>query len=188
MLVFSMKKYLENVGKPYNQSKGFEYGTHEVVIGEATATTKKTQKMDDAPIISVVVFDEVDNEKSATCTLYFHTEGGAKMSVTKVLGILIHNVGEDKKDNVRALGKQLFGSAKTPLESRDIAIKLINDKLVGKKAYLVSEPSGKYDTTAYGDLWHYPAEPQNRLHDLSGDIDKAPTADIDASELPDFGV
>lgn len=181
-----LSEVLDNVGKPYNQSKGFERGCHEVVIGEAEATSKKTQKDDKAAVINVVVFDEKDNEKTATCTLYFHTEGGAKMSVTKVLGILVHNVGEEKKDNVRELGKKLFGSAETPEASRDIAIKLINEKLIGKKAYLVAEPSGNYKTTSYGDLWHYEAQPKDEAIDLTtgGVI----ATDIDPSEIPDFGV
>ncbi len=58
---------LDNVGKEYKGGKGFEYGTHEVVIGTAEAKTKKTQKVDAAAIIEVVVFDAIDNEKTATC-------------------------------------------------------------------------------------------------------------------------
>ncbi len=181
-----LDEVLENVGKPYSQSKGFEWGTHEVVIGEAEATTKKTQKDDKASIINVVVFDEKDSEKTAQCTLYFHTEGGARMSVTKILGILVHNVGEEKKDAVRELGKKLFGSADTPEKSKEIAIKLINDRLIGKKAYLVSEPSGNYSTTSYGDLWHYPATAKggDELVPLGGEVAK----DISSDDLPDFEV
>lgn len=177
---------LNNVGKPYNQSKGFTHGTHEVIIGEAEATTKDTQKMKAAPIINVTVFDELDNEKTAQCTLYFHTEGGARMSVTKVLGLLVHNVGEEKKDAVRELGKKLFGNVDSPEKSREIAAKLINDKLIGKKAFLVAEPQGKYLTTSYGDLWHYPAKAQggDELVPLGGEE----AADISASEIPDFEV
>lgn len=152
---------LNNVGEPYKGGgKGFEYGTHEVVIGTAEAKAKDTKNTKGAAIIEVVVFDETDNEKSATCTLWFHTDGAAKMSVTKILGMLVHNVGEEKKDAVRELGKKLFGSIDDPLKARDVAAKLMQDKLLTKKAYLVAEPQGKYSTTAYGDLWHYPAEPQ----------------------------
>jgi len=181
-----LNEVLENVGKPYNQSKGFTHGTHEVIIGEAQATTKKTQKNEAAPIINVVVFDELDNEKTAQCTLYFHTEGGARMSVTKILGILVHNVGDEKKDAVRELGKKLFGTVDTPEKSREIAIKLINDKLIGKKAYLVAEPQGKYLTTSYGDLWHYEAKAKggDELVPLGG----KDASDIDPSEIPDFEV
>lgn len=156
---------IEHVGEPFKGGKGFEYGTHEVIIGEANAVTKKTKANPEAAVIEVVVFDENDNDKSATCTLYFHTEGGAKMSVAKVLGIMVHNVGEEKKDAVRALGKKLFATVSDPEQARDIANKLINEKMIGKKAYLVAEPSGKYKTTSYGDIWHYPAEPQGDPED-----------------------
>lgn len=151
---------LNKVGEPFGGSKGFTYGTHEVIIGEAEAKTKKTRNNPEADVIEVTVFDESDNDKTATCTLYFHTEGGAKMSVAKVLGIMVHNVGEEKKDKVRELGKRLFASISDPKEARDVAVKLMNDKMIGKKAYLVAEPNGDYKTTSYGDLWHYPAEPQ----------------------------
>lgn len=153
---------LDKVGEPYSGGKGFEYGTHEVVIGTVEAKQKNTKKAKDCAIIEVIVFDEKDQDKTANCTLWFHTEGAAKMSVTKVLGMLVHNVGEDKKDKVRELGKKLFGSIDDPVVARDVAAKLMNDKLVGKKAYLVAEPQGKYKTTAYGDLWHYAAEPQDK--------------------------
>lgn len=178
-----LEDILDNVGEPYKGGgKGFELGTHEVIIGSAEAKTKKTQKMDNAPIIEVVVFDELDNEKKATCTMYFHTEGGAKMSVTKILGILVHNVGEEKKDAVRELGKKLFGSVDTPEESMKIAVKLMNDKLIGKKAYLVAEPRGKYPTTSYGDIWHYAAEPQGEKPTV--DVSQAPG--VTASDIPNF--
>lgn len=148
---------LDKVGQPYSGGKGFEYGTHKVLIGEATA--KKDAK--DRVLIEVVVFDKADNDKKATCTLWFHTDGAAKMSVTKVLGMLVHKVPEEKKDAVRELGKKLFGSVDDTTTARDIAAKLINDKLINEEAYLVAEPRGKYPTTSYGDLWHYAAEPQN---------------------------
>lgn len=152
---------LDNVGEPFAGGKGFTYGTHEVIIGEVEATTKKTKAHDAAEIIQVLVFDEADNDIQATCTLWFHSEGGAKMSVAKVLGIMVHNVGEEKKDAVRELGKKLFSSITDPVKARDVAFKLMQDKLVGKKAYLVAEPNGNYKTTKYGDLWHYAAVPQN---------------------------
>lgn len=154
---------LDNVGEPYKGGgNGFEYGTHEVVIGTVEAKSKDTQNTKGAAIIEVVVFDEEDNNKSATCTLWFHTEGAAKMSVTKVLGLVVHSVGDEKKDKVRELGKKLFGAIEDPVKARDVAAKLMNDKLLGKKAFLVAEPQGKYSTTSYGDLWHYAAEPQNK--------------------------
>lgn len=153
---------LDKVGEPYSGGgKGFEYGTHEVLIGTVEGKSKDTKKAKDCAIIEVIVFDEQDQDKTANCTLWFHTEGAAKMSVTKVLGLLVHKVDESKKDAVRELGKKLFGSITDPVAARDVAAKLLNDKLIGAKAYLVAEPQGKYTTTSYGDLWHYPAEPQS---------------------------
>lgn len=175
---------LDNVGEPYKGGgKGFEYGTHEVVIGTAEAKLKDTQKTKGAAIIEVVVFDETDNDKSATCTLWFHTDGAAKMSVTKILGMLVHSVGEEKKDKVRELSKQLFGSINDPLKARDVAAKLMNDRLLGKKAYLVAEPQGNYSTTSYGDLWHYPAEPRGEK-DQPNNIDTSD--EITEADLPNF--
>lgn len=176
---------LENVGKPFG-GKGFTYGTHEVVIGEAKAVEKNTKNNPKAEVIEIVVFDEEDNEKTATCTLYFHTEGGAKMAVAKVLGILVHNVGEEKKDKVRELGKKLFGGISKPVESREVALKLIQDKLIGKKAYLVAEPNGDYKTTSYGDIWHYAAEPQGEPNSEAESVAKEIGGSVvDADDLPD---
>lgn len=181
---------LDKVGEPYSGGgKGFEYGTHEVVIGTVEAKAKDTKKANGCAVIEVVVFDEADNEKTATCTLWFHTDGAAKMSVTKVLGLLVHKVAEDKKDAVRELGKKLFGSIDDPAKARDVAAKLMNDKLLGAKGYLVAEPQGKYTTTSYGDLWHYPAEPQGEpaneaqatAKDLGGSVVE------DTTEIPKFG-
>lgn len=155
---------IENAGEPY-KGKGFEYGTHEVIIGEVKATEKKTKNDPNAPVIEITVVDPNQEDKSAICTLYFHTEGGAKMSVTKVLGIMVHNVGEEKKDKVREIGKKLFGSVSKPEQARDTAAKLLNDKMIGKKAYLVAEPRDNYKTTIYGEIWHYPAEPQGEPKD-----------------------
>lgn len=180
---------LDKVGEPYSGGgKGFEYGTHEVVIGTVEAKAKDTTNTKGAAVIEVVVFAEDDNDKSATCTLWFHTEGAAKMSVTKVLGLLVHKVDEEKKDAVRDLGKKLFGSINDLPKARDVAAKLMNDKLLGAKGYLVAEPQGKYSTTSYGDLWHYPAEPQNKPvtpvvavggEDISGTDE--------ATDIPTFG-
>lgn len=154
---------LDNVGEPYKGGgKGFEYGTHEVVIANVEAKSKDTQKQKGAAIIEVIVTDGIDMDRKATCTLWFHTDGAAKMSVTKVLGLLVHKVGEEKKDAVRELGKKLFSSIDNPVAARDIAAKLMNEKLIGEKAYLVAEPQGNYSTTSYGDLWHYAAEPQGK--------------------------
>lgn len=180
---------LDNVGEPFKGGKGFERGTYEVIIGEVAAVSKKTKANDAAPVIEVVVFDEADNDKTATCTLYFHTEGGAKMSVAKVLGIMVHNVGEEKKDKVRELGKKLFGSIDDPVAARDVAVKLMNDKMIGKKAYLVIEPQGKYKTSSYGDIWHYPAEPESEPVDEAHAVAKAMggTVSDESVEDVDFG-
>lgn len=179
---------IDNVGEEYKGGKGFEYGTWPVVIGTAEAKTKDTKKGKGNEIIEVVVFDKEDNDKKAICTLWFHTEGAAKMSVTKVLGLLVHKVAEDKKEAVRDLGKKLFGSVDDISKARDIAVKLMQDKLLGAEAYIVVEPSGDYKTSSYGDLWHYPAEPQSgerdeKTTDLDGeDI----TATTNPDDLPKF--
>lgn len=181
---------LDNVGKEYQGGKGFEYGTHEVIIGTVEAKNKDTKKAKDCAIIEVIVFAEGDNDKTANCTLWFHTEGAAKMSVTKVLGLIVHKVSEDKKDAVRELGKKLFGSVNDPVKARDIACKLMQDKLIGEKAYLVAEPNGNYKTTSYGDLWHYPAEPQSEPIDEAQEAAKAAGGsvanDISEDEIPKF--
>lgn len=178
---------IENVGEPFKGGKGFEYGTHEVVIGSASSVQKNVKSNKDAAVIEVIVFDEADNDRKATCTLYFHTEGGAKMAVTKVLGIMVHNVGDEKKDKVRELGKQLFSKIDDPTKARDVALKLITDKMIGKKAYLVAEPQGKYKTTSYGDIWHYPAEPQSKPVDVVAAVGGEDiTNSAEAEDVPDF--
>lgn len=178
---------LENVGEPFKGGgKGFEYGTHKVVIMLAEAKQKKTKANDKAEVIEVTVADEKDQEKTAVCTLYFHTEGGAKMAVTKVLGLLVHKVGEEKKDKVRELGKKLFAKIDDPTKARDIANKLINEKLIGEEAYLVAEPQGKYKTTSYGDIWHYEASPQAEPADEAQAAAKATGGSVvDSEEVPE---
>lgn len=179
---------LENVGEPYKGGKGFEYGTHEVIIGEVEAKSKDTKKAKDCAVIEVTVIGEMDNTQEATCTLWFHTEGAAKMSVTKVLGLLVHNVGPEKKDAVRELGKKLFGSIDDPIKARDVAAKLMNDKLITKKAYLVAEPQGKYSTTAYGDLWHYAAVPQSADNKAERAATAAAVGGEDVTDDPDIEI
>lgn len=182
---------LENVGEPYKGGKGFEYGTHEVLIMLAEAKSKDTKKAKDCAVIEVTVTGKEDESREATCTLWFHTEGAAKMSVTKVLGLLVHKVSEEKKEAVRTLGKKLFGSINDPIKARDVATKLINDKLIGAEGYLVAEPSGKYTTTSYGDLWHYPAEPRDADEQLDLAADAALegediTGTKEAEDIPNF--
>lgn len=173
---------INKVGEPYTGGgKGFTYGTHEVVIGTAEAKSKDTKKAKDCAIIEVVVFDPADNDRTANCTLWFHTPGAAKMSVTKILGLLVHNVGEEKKEKVREIGQKMFGAIDDPIKARDVANKLINDKLLTKKGYIVAEPSGTYKTTSYADLWHYPATPQD---DPVDDTEKA-AQDVGGSVVED---
>lgn len=179
---------LDNVGKPY--AKGFEAGTWPVVIGTVELKAKDTKKGKGNEIIEVVVFDKEDNDKKATCTLWFHTEGAAKMSVTKVLGMLVHKVADEKKDQVRDLGKKLFGSVSDISEARKVAFKLMQEKLLGSEAFLVAEPQGDYTTTAYGDLWHYPAESRSNVEksDKVEDADDllAGSEQITDENLPKF--
>ncbi len=173
---------LENVGQEFKGGKGFEYGTHEVVIGTVEAKSKDTKNTKGAAVIEVVVFDEIDNEKQATATLWFHTEGAAKMSVIKVLGLLVHKVGDEKKDIVRDTGKKLFGSITDITKARDIAAKLMNDKLIGEKGFATAEPNGDYKTTSYVDLWHYPVV----LPDADEKLDAEADAIIDSGEEVDL--
>ena len=134
------------------QGQGFEYGTHTVVIGLAEAKTDAKGR----DVIKVTVIDPKDEEKTAEATLWFHREGGCKTSVDKVLRLLIHNVPEDKKPMVRALGEKTFASITDFTKARDAALRIINEKLIGKEAYAVSDPQGNYSTSKYVDIWYYP--------------------------------
>ena len=148
---------LNNLDKERNNSgQGFERGTHTVAIGLAESKTDAKGR----DMIKITVLDPNDNEKTAEATLWFHSEGGAKMSVDKVLRLLIHNVDEDKKPKVKELGEKLFASINDTKKARDIALNLINEKLIGKEAYAVADPQGNYSTTKYVDIWYYPAKPQ----------------------------
>jgi hypothetical protein len=184
---------LNNVGEVRGGGKGFEYGTHEVIVGMIEPKQKKTKNDPKTEVIEVTVFDPADDERTATATLYFHTEGGARMSVAKILGIMVHNVGEEKKDAVRELGKKLFGGIDDPTKARDVAAKLMADKFMGSatkpgyKAFAVAEPNGKYKTTNYVDIWHYPAEPQNDAASKDPLAGATPVTAAEADELPDFG-
>lgn len=179
---------IEKAGEPFSGGKGFEYGTHEVVIGTVEAKSKDTKKAKGCAIIEVTVFDETDNDKTATATLWFHTEGAAKMSVAKVLGILVHNVGEEKKDTVRDLGKKLLGQVEDMTKARDIVAKLMTEKMVGKKAFAVAEPRGEYKTTSYVDIWHYPAKPQGEPETAAqAAVQEHGGSEVDTDELPEFG-
>ena len=189
---------LENVGEPYKGGgKGFEYGTHEVVIGLIEPQQKKTKNNPEAEVIVVTVYDPADEERTAEATLYFHTEGGAKMSLTKILGIMVHNVGEEKKDKVRELGKKLFANIDDPTKARDVAAKLMMDKFMGAsdkpgyKAFLFADPQGKYKTTSYGDIWHYAYEDPDAddKADAAADDPLAgaePLSEAEQADIPNF--
>lgn len=184
---------LNNVGEPYSggsNSKGFEYGTHKVKILLAEPEQKKTKNDPNAEVIVVSVCDPADEENVAEATLYFHTEGGARMSVTKVLGLLVHKSGEDKKDAVRALGKKLFEQIDDPTKARDVAAKLINEKLIGQEGFAFADPQGKYKTTKYVDLWHYEYEDPSAddRADAAGDIheDIKNGEPVPAEDIPNF--
>lgn len=156
--------------------KGFEYGTHTVKIMLAEAKTDAKGR----DVIKVTVCDENDQEKLAEATLWFHSPGGAKMSVDKVLRLLIHNVDEEKKPKVKALGEQVFAKLTDLGKARDAALQLINEKLIGKEGFLAVSPSGNYSTSKYGDLWYYPAAPQGAPQDSKND--STTPADVDAPE------
>lgn len=185
---------LDNVGEPYKGgSKGFEYGTHEVIIGSVEPQQKKTQSNPNAEVIVVTVFDVKDQDRTAEATLYFHTAGGAKMSLTKVLGIMVHNVGEEKKDKVRELGRKLFADIDDLTKARDVAAQLMMDKFMGdaKKpgynAFLFADPQGKYKTTNYGDIWHYAYEDPEADTKADGLLDNAtPLSEEEKADMPDF--
>lgn len=152
---------------------GFAPGAHTVKIGMAEAT--KDSK--DRDIIKVIVLGESDEEGEAT--LWLHTEGGAKMAVTKVLGILVHNTAEEKKATISDFGKRVFAGVKEPGDVKEGLMRILNEKLTGKEAYIFAEAQEKYDTTKYVDLWHYdqgkrtPAETKTTPAPLDGaeDID-----------------
>lgn len=140
---------IEGADKQQGGAQGFTPGAHTVHIGMAEAT--KDSK--DRDIIKVIVIGESDEEGEAT--LWLHTEGGAKMAVTKVLGILVHNTPEDKKATISEFGKRVFAGVKEPGDVKEGLMRILNEKLIGKEAFIFAEAQEKYDTTKYVDLWHY---------------------------------
>lgn len=150
---------LDSIGATFDGGKGFTAGTHKVKILLAEEGVKHlNSKNIDADIITVSVQDPEDEERIGEAVLYFHTEGGAKMAVTKVAGLLSHNAPEDKKETIKTLCKEVFtqASEKKDLKlTRSICLKLLAEKLIGKEGYAYAEPTGNYDTTKYVDLWHY---------------------------------
>jgi hypothetical protein len=172
---------LENVGKPMGAA-GFSPGAHTVKIGMAEGG--KDSK--DRDIIKVTVIGENDEEGEAT--LWLHTEGGAKMAVTKVLGILVHNVKEDKKATISDFGKRVFANVKTPSDTKEDLLKILNEKLIGKEAYAFAEPRDGYKTTKYVDIWHYDQSnrtPAGASVDHDNTIDNVDGIEGESVELPD---
>lgn len=167
---------LDNVGKPMG-ANGFTAGAHTVHIGLAEGA--KDSK--DRDIIKVIVLGDDDEEGEAT--LWLHTEGGAKMAVTKVLGILVHNVPEEKKPTISEFGKRVFANVKTPADTKDHLLKILNEKLIGKEAFIFADPKDGYQTSRYVDIWHYDQSSRKpatttTVNNIEGEV-------VPASELPD---
>lgn len=171
---------IDNLDKEYIPSKGFPKGTHEVIIMLAEAVTDSK----DRDIIKVTVADKKDESIIGEATLWFHSEGGARMSMDKVLRLLSHNTPEENKPKVKELGKKIAAGVTDLKKGRDIALKVLTEKLIGKEGYFVVDPQGKYDTSKYGDLWYYPAEPQS---DRKPKVDMSQAGDVTEDEIPDFG-
>ena len=169
---------LENVGKQPSGSTGFTPGAHTVKIGLAEGS--KDSK--DREIIKVTVIGE--NEEEGEATLWLHTEGGAKMAVTKVLGILVHNVAEDKKATISDFGKRVFADVKEPADTKAHLLKILNEKLIGKEAFIYAEPQEKYDTTKYVDLWHYDQSNRRTSDDAVAKVAET-TGGEKTDEVPD---
>jgi hypothetical protein len=144
-----LQEGIDGSEKQQGGAQGFAPGAHTVHIGMAEAT--KDSK--DRDIIMVIVLG--DNDEEGEATLWLHTEGGAKMAVTKVLGILVHNTPEEKKATISDFGKRVFAGVKEPGDVKDRLMRILNEKLIGKEAFIFAEEQEKYDTTKYVDLWHY---------------------------------
>lgn len=174
---------LENVGKPIGAA-GFTPGAHTVKIGLAEGG--KDGK--DRSIIKVIVLG--DNDEEGEATLWLHTEGGVKMAVTKVLGILVHNAAEDKKSTISEFGKRVFANVKEPEDAKAGLLKILNEKLIGKEAFIYAEPQEKYETTKYVDLWHYsqdkrmPRDVANDNTSTVNNVDDLGGEKVDENELP----
>lgn len=170
---------LDNVGKEVSNTSGFSAGAHTVKIG----WVEKTKDSKDRDIIRVTVMGENDEEGEAT--LWLHTEGGAKMAVTKVLGILVHNVVEDKKPTISDFGKRVFANVKNPIDAQDGLFKILNEKLIGKEAFIFAEPRDGYQTTKYVDLWHYDQSNRKPAETTPEATPVAESEKLDESDLPD---
>jgi hypothetical protein len=173
---------VDNLGKEPSGANGFTPGAHTIHIGLAESTTKDTQKVKDAEIIKVIVLG--DNDEEGEATLWFHTDKGSIMSVKKVLGMLVHNVPKDKKPPISDFGRRVF-AGKSPTESKEGVLKILNEKLIGKEAFIYAEPQEKYATTKYVDLWHYD---QGKRAPKGAPVDHDETIDnVDGEEVEDAG-
>ena len=181
----------------YENNKGFARGTWPVKI----LLAEDEQDSKDREIIKVSV--EGANGELGEATLWMHSEGGAKMAVSKIGGAIIHNSPEDKKDSIRESMKKLFAKASELNDlnlTKKILMKIIAEKLIGKEGFAVADPRGKYSTTKYVDFWHYPfvLEDDNEVVDkkpadkfypasettIEEDIKNGEPVDIDDIELP----
>lgn len=169
---------VENLDKERTSGKGFARGTHEVLIMLAEAQTDAKGR----DVIKVTVCDKENKDITGEATLWFHSEGGSKMAMDKVLRLITHNVSEEKKPMVKELGRKMLANITEFKKGREIALKLINEKLIGKEAYFVVEPNGSYETSRYGDIWYYAY--QAKENPLEGATE---ATDISPSELPEFG-
>lgn len=152
----------------YENNTGFKRGTWPVKI----LLAEDEQDSKDREIIKVSV--EGANGELGEATLWMHSEGGAQMAVAKVGGLIIHNSDESKKDSIRENMKKLFAKASELNDlklTKKILMKIIAEKLIGKEGFAVADPSGKYTTTKYVDLWHYEyqLEKNQEIADIEAD-------------------
>lgn len=159
---------LDNIGAVFGGGKGFTEGPHTVNILMAEDSVKKKSDGTLMDVIIVSVQDKQNEDVIGEAVLYFHTEGGAKMAVAKVGGLLVHNAPEDKKERIHELVKQAFSTANERGDlkvTKEMCLRLLSEKLIGKEAFITAEPQNGYDTTKYVDLWHYEQTPKKEKAD-----------------------
>jgi hypothetical protein len=164
----------EKIGS-YENNQGFKRGTWpvKILMAEDEVDSK------DRDIIKVSV--EGANGEIGEATLWMHSEGGAKMAVTKVAGLLVHNADESKKDSIRENIKKLLAKASEMNDlklTKKVLLTIIAQKLIDKEGFAVSDPQGKYSTTKYVDLWHYEFQLDDDESDApaNADVDKVKDA------------
>lgn len=163
----------------YENNTGFKRGTWPVKI----LLAEDEQDAKDREIIKVSV--EGANGELGEATLWMHSEGGAKMAVSKVGGLIIHNSAEDKKDSIRENMKKLFAKASELNDlklTKKILMKIISDKLIGKEGFVVADPQGKYSTTKYVDLWHYEYQLEKNQDIADAEADNKTDSDEETAE------